>query len=311
MHKFLRAAGFSMYQKKKDIEKLLDLLETQPSVTKCVQIDEETNVCEMRTEIAPGIGLSIVGELNEEGDFEREFYFPYVECAQESSTAECSVQRHVEKETYAGMVDESCVGISLIFYVQNFLDYREKVLKKGEAFKIRSISLAGFSTGGKILLPIKKTQKQIQMAKVAAKNRNNLIEAAKNGDEDAMETLTIEDIDLYSKISRRAMKEDLYSIIDSCFMPCGIECDQYSVIGEIKEIQKIKNKYTNEEIYWLNLECSDLNFIICINGKDLFLRKFLNQKLYKSCGNRSFSHTPFSGQCNNFCLSAHTVFPFL
>ena len=175
----------------------------------------------------------------------------------------------MEKETYAGMVDESCVGISLIFYVQNFLDYREKVLKKGEAFKIRSISLAGFSTGGKILLPIKKTQKQIQMAKVAAKNRNNLIEAAKNGDEDAMETLTIEDIDLYSKISRRAMKEDLYSIIDSCFMPCGIECDQYSVIGEIKEIRKIKNKYTNEEIYWLNLECSDLNFVICINGKDL------------------------------------------
>ena len=207
MHKFLRAAGFSMYQKKKDIEKLLDLLETQPSVTKCVQIDEETNVCEMRTEIAPGIGISIVGELNEEGDFEREFYFPYVECAQESSKAECSVQRHVEKETYAGMVDESCVGISLIFYVQNFLDYREKVLKKGEAFKIRSISLAGFSTGGKILLPIKKTQKQIQMAKVAAKNRNNLIEAAKNGDEDAMETLTIEDItrmswDIASRIFR-------------------------------------------------------------------------------------------------------------
>ena len=47
-----------MYQKKKDIEKLLDLLETQPSVTKCVQIDEETNVCEMRTEIAPGIGIT-------------------------------------------------------------------------------------------------------------------------------------------------------------------------------------------------------------------------------------------------------------
>ena len=276
MHKFLRAAGFSMYQKKKDIEKLLDLLETQPSVTKCVQIDEETNVCEMRTEIAPGIGLSIVGELNEEGDFEREFYFPYVECAQESSTAECSVQRHVEKETYAGMVDESCVGISLIFYVQNFLDYREKVLKKGECYlkfhKVKELvrQLAEVETSiYRLATAIKKTQKQIQMAKVAAKNRNNLIEAAKNGDEDAMETLTIEDIDLYSKISRRAMKEDLYSIIDSSFMPCGIECDQYSVIGEIKEIQKIKNKYTNEEIYWLNLECSDLNFIICINGKDL------------------------------------------
>ena len=34
------------------------------------------------------------------------------------------------------------------------------------------------------------------------------------------------------------MKEDLYSIIDSCFMPCGVECDQYSIIGEIKEVEK-------------------------------------------------------------------------
>lgn len=79
MHKFLRAAGFSMYTKKKDIEKLLDLLERQPSMTRCVQVDEESNVCEMRTEVAPGLGISIIGELNEEGNFEREFYFPYQE----------------------------------------------------------------------------------------------------------------------------------------------------------------------------------------------------------------------------------------
>ena len=71
MHKFLRAAGFSMYTKKKDIEKLLDLLERQPSMTRCVQVDEESNVCEMRTEVAPGLGISIIGELNEEGNFER------------------------------------------------------------------------------------------------------------------------------------------------------------------------------------------------------------------------------------------------
>lgn len=269
MHKFLRAAGFSMYQKKKDIESLLNLLEKQPSITRCVQIDEETNVCEMRTEVAPGIGISIVGELNEQGDFEREFYFPYLESRQESTTAECSIQRHAERETFAGMVDETCVGISLIFYVQNFLDYREKRIKKDEAFKIRSINLTGLSVSGKILLPIKKTQKQIQKAKVAARNRNSLIEAAKNGDEDAMETLTIEDIDLYSQISRRAMKEDLYSIIDSCFMPYGVECDQYSVIGEIKEIKKIKNIYTKEEIYLLNIESNDLPFTVCINSKDL------------------------------------------
>ena len=128
MHKFLRAAGFSMYTKKKDIEKLLDLLERQPSVTKCVQVDEESNVCEMRTEVAPGLGISIVGELNEEGNFEREYYFPYLESNVVGSTEECSVQRHTEKETYAGMVDENRVGITLIFYIQNFLDFSAGIL---------------------------------------------------------------------------------------------------------------------------------------------------------------------------------------
>ena len=124
MHKFLRAAGFSMYTKKKDIEKLLDLLERQPSMTRCVQVDEESNVCEMRTEVAPGLGISIIGELNEEGNFEREFYFPYQESHIIGSTEECSVQRHKEKETYSGMVDENKVGITLIFYIQNFLEFR-------------------------------------------------------------------------------------------------------------------------------------------------------------------------------------------
>lgn len=269
MHKFLRAAGFSMYQKKRDIESLLDLLEKQPSLTRCVEIDSETNVCEMRTEVAPGIGISIVGELNEEGTFKREFYLPYLESNLETTNAECSIQRHAERETYAGMADESKLGISLIFYVQNFMDYKEKRRNKQAAYRIQSVSLAGLSVSGKILLPIKKTPKQIEMARMAINNRNNLIEAAKNGDESAMETLTIEDIDLYSKISRRAMKEDLYSIIDSCFMPCGVECDQYSVIGEILEVQKMKNMYTKEDVYILTIDCNDLLFDIGINSRDL------------------------------------------
>lgn len=269
MHKYLRAVGFSMYQKKRDIVSLLDLLEKQPSLTRCVEIDSETNICEMRIEVASGIGISIIGELNEEGKLEREFYIPYLESMIESTTAECSIQRHIEKETFAGMADEMKIGISLIFYVQNLLEYREKQLKNSGFHRVKSINLSGLSVSGKVLLPVKKTPEQIEMARAAIANRNHLLEAARNGDPSAMETLTIDDIDLYSKISRRAMKEDLYSIIDSCFMPCGIECDQYSVIGEIKDIQKVKNIYTKEELYILSLECNDILFKICINSQDL------------------------------------------
>ena len=122
------------------------------------------------------------------------------------------------------------------------------------SLETKRANLTGLAGSGKILLPIQKTEKQRENAKVTAKERNTLLEAAKNGDEDAMETLTIEDIDMYSQISRRVMKEDLYSIIDSCFMPCGVECDQYSVIGEITEIVEKKNQITGEEVYDLKLE---------------------------------------------------------
>ena len=269
MHKFLRAAGFSMYQKKKDIDQLMELLQSQSAQKNIVQLDDDTTICEIRAEAAPGIGVSVVGVVEEDGTFEREFYFPYLIGKEITSKADCSIQRHAERETYAGVVDENSVGISLIFYVQNFMEFRKKKMMKDSAFGISSVSMSGLSVGGKILLPVKKSAKQIQKAKVAAMDRNNLIEAAKKGDEEAMETLTIEDIDLYSQISKRAQKEDLYSIIDSCFMPCGIECDQYSIIGEILNVNKVTNTYTKEEIYQLDVECNDLKFAVAINSQDL------------------------------------------
>lgn len=268
MHRFLRSVGFSMYQKKRDIEKLLDELEENAALRRLIQIDKDTNACELRGEVAPGMGVAIVGEMAEDGTFRREYYYPYLKGADVSSEADCSIQRHTEKETYAGLLDEFKVGISLIFYLDNCMEYRERKVNRVSR-KVKSVNLAGLCNDGKILLPLHKTRKQIEMAKVASKDRTSLLEAAKAGDEDAMETLTIEDIDMYSQISKRVMKEDIYSIIDSCFMPCGIECDQYSVIGEIKKIEEKENQFTGEMVYDLTLDCNDMNFHVGVAKKDL------------------------------------------
>ena len=256
MHRFLRSVGFRTYIKKRDIEKMLLELE-KTALRRRIEIDTDENLCELRAELAPGMGIVLVGEMDEQGIFHREFYYPYLSSSDISSKAECSIQRHTEKETYAGLLDEYRVGISLIFYLENGFEYRERKLNKSSR-QVEAVNLTGLAMDGKILLPLHKTRKQIELAKVAAKDRTNLIEAAKNGDEDAMETLTIEDIDMYSQISRRAMKEDLYSIVDSCFMPCGIECDQYSVIGEITHIEEKKNSFTGEMVYDLTLDCNDM-----------------------------------------------------
>lgn len=268
MHLYLRSVGFGEYKKKRDIEKLLKKLEETATSRRRIQIDTDENLCEIRAEVASGFGVVMVGEMDEQGIFRREYYYPYIAGAEISSEASCSIQRHFEKETYAGLLDEYRVGISLIFYLTNGLEYRERKLDHASR-KSKNVRLGGLCMDGKILLPLHKTRKQIEMAKVSSKQRSNLLEAAKNGDEDAMESLTMEDMDLYSQISRRVTKEDIYSIVDSSFMPCGIECDLYSVIGDIIGIEEKENRITKEAIYDLTLDCNDLIFHVGIAKKDL------------------------------------------
>ena len=212
--------------------------------------------------------MVLAGEMDEEGNFSQEYYFPYVKNTGISSAAECSIQRHAEKETYAGLLDEYRVGISLIFYMENSLEYRLRRQNK-EVTEAKGVSLTGLAVQGKILLPVQKTRQQAENSRQESRKRTRLIEAAKNGDEDAIETLTIEDIDLYSMVSRRIAHEDVYSIIDTCFMPCGVECDQYAVIGEITDMEIKTNRMTGEEVYNLKLDCNDMQFYVAINKKDL------------------------------------------
>lgn len=268
MHKFMRTVGFSMYQKKQDMTKLLRRLAKEAEMTGHLTEQEGSRLCELRTEVAPGIGVAMVGEMSPKGTFNREYYFPYVKNSDVSSEAECSIQRHTERETYAGLLDEYRVGISLIFYMENSMEYRTRRAAR-QTVQPKGTALTGLAVQGKVLLPVNKTQKQAEDSRQAAQKRSSLLEAAKHGDEDAIETLTIEDIDLYSMVSRRITREDVYSIIETCFMPCGVECDQYSVIGEITGIHMSTNRFTGEEIYDLTLDCNDMTFHVAINRLDL------------------------------------------
>ena len=146
----------------------------------------DTNLCRVRAEMAPDMGIDIYGEMDEFGTVKPEYYVPYLSSHDMSSEADCSIQRHTEKETYAGLLDEYRVGISLIFYLENLMEYQERTIGK-ESAEVSCVNLTGLCVSGKILLPLKKNNNQTEMAKVASKERNSLLEAAKNGDEDAME----------------------------------------------------------------------------------------------------------------------------
>lgn len=157
--------------------------------------------------------------------------------------------------------------MSLIFYLQNVAEY----LNEEHFPRIvgRSVTLSALSISGKIILPMMKNEKQKKTIQKNMQNRNHLIAAARDGDEDAIENLTLEDMDTYSMLSRRIAYEDVLSIVDTCFMPYGVESDQYSVIGEILDYKKTVNKITEEEIYIMKIDTNGLVYDVCINKEDL------------------------------------------
>ena len=156
MHKYLRAVGFSMYQKNRDIRALLKCLSKGCQGIPVYQIDRDTDFCEVRAEVAEGMGIAMFGEMDENDELDIEYYYPYLDSDTVTSTAECSIQRHTEKETYAGLLDEYKVGISLIFYLTNALEYRERSQKRRKSTEVVSARLSALSVHGKILLPVKK-----------------------------------------------------------------------------------------------------------------------------------------------------------
>ena len=180
------------------------------------------------------------------------------------------MERHADKDSYAGICDDIKVGISLIFYLRNRIPYIKAQSTGKLPIRGTTLTLSGLSLTGSILFPIKKDEEQVLRVKKDSANRNKLLAAARQGDEDAIETLTLEDMDMYTTISRRIQKDDIFSLVDTYFMPYGVECDQYSVLGEIMELRLATNDITGEKVYILTILCNELSFDVCINEKDLY-----------------------------------------
>ncbi len=282
MHRYLRAIGFSEIKKKSQLQSLLQKVIQTVSLTEKKGFlegasgrdfvsDEDDNVyAEYFLDLCEDAGICVRGEIDENGKFEYEYYFPYMRGNHISSQEDVSIERHAEKESYAGVCDDLKVGISIIFYLQNMVPYKRLQALNRLPISGTTLVLGGLSVNGMIMMPIIKNERDKRRVQKASQDRNQLIAQARMGDEEAIESLTLEDMDTYTVISRKIQKEDVFSLVDTYFMPYGVECDQYSVLGEILEVSVEKNVMTKEEVVMMTLECNELTLSVCINKKDLF-----------------------------------------
>ena len=271
MHRFLRSVGFSALTSTGEVQELVkDVILNADS--RNYTTDRENNdviLVEFSRNFAENMGIAVCGELDDRDRFIYYYFYPYLKGTGISSMEDISIEKHAATESYAGVCDDVKVGVTMIFYLQNMISYIK--YRNREALPVRgtSLTLSALADQGSIMMPISKSEKQKKKVRRSAITRNQLIEAARRGDEDAIESLTLEDMDTYTAISRKIQKEDVFSLVDTYFMPYGVECDQYSILGEIQECRRVTNSMTGEHVWLMTLECNELNFDICINEKDL------------------------------------------
>ena len=269
MHKFLRAVGFSQYTEKKQVQKLIRDIIIHADERSYTTVGKKTLVAEFDRNFAEDIGIAVCGEFDEDDTYSFDYYLPYLRSDLVSTAEDISIERHAAKESYAGICDDPKVGVSLIYYLQNMISYLKLQGEGKIPAKGTSLNLSALSCQGTIMMPIQKTEWQKKKIAKDAVQRNRLIQAARGGDEEAMESLTLEDMDTYTSISRKIQKADIFSLVDTYFMPYGVECDQYSVLGEITDMKLVTNGLTGEKVHILTLCCNDLNLKVAINSIDL------------------------------------------
>ena len=240
-----------------------------PSSRNYITSNDNELLAEFMKDYSEGLGLAVCGEFDDEDKFIYEYYYPYLIPSRVSTEEDISVERHAAQHSYAGICNENRIGVSLVFYLLNMVSYMK--YENEDHFPIRgtTLSLSALSIKGQILMPIAKTEEEKKVVKKKTNYRNNLINNARKGDETAIESLTLDDMDLYTTLSRKIRKQDVYSLVDTYFMPYGVECDHYSVLGEITETRKTVNSLTKEVIHIMRINCNDLEFDLCINEADL------------------------------------------
>ncbi len=269
MHKFLRAVGFSSIKNRHELTNLITSSIQNAQRRAYVTNNENVILAEFARDYADGIGVAVCGEFDDQDKFIYEYYYPYLIPTAVSTEEDLNVERHAATYSYAGVCNEPRLGVTLIFYLQNIVPYVKYENENKFPIKGTTLSLSALSIKGQIMMPIAKTQEEKEVAKKKLNYRNKLINNARRGDETAIESLTLDDMDLYTTLSKKIRKQDIYSLVDTYFMPYGVECDQYSVLGEIIDSRIVMNHFTNENVYIMKIECNELQFDVCINEVDL------------------------------------------
>lgn len=264
MHKYSKAIGFGGDISGSMMRKVEEEVRREFTSHERMILDEDTDYCEFRKILGERLELAMYGVMDLDENFEKEYSVPVFQGKGITTYADVIVEKKIDKEAYIGICGDARVDISLMFYLQNPMEYVRELQSGNLSKKKTSVTLAGLAYDGTVLFPVTKNEKDKKEQREQFRDRMMLVSAARKGDSEAIETLTLKDMDTYQKVSKRVVTEDIFSIIDTYFMPYGVECDLYSIMGEILDMDLVINEVTREKIMILTLDVNEMIFDVCI-----------------------------------------------
>ncbi len=269
MHTFLRSIGYAGIKSPAEEEKLVYKTIAESAIKKIIFKENGTKQIEYIRFVSEVCGIIVSGEEDEDGRFHFNYYIPFGSGdAEENFEDEIFISKRVDTDSYTGMCDDPRLGISIIFYILNKMDY----LKFTEAKKRladRSVKFSGLAESGNIILPtIVRVENNEGLNKYNEK-KISMIAEAKKGNQEAIEQLMLADIDRREMISGRINNEDILSIVDTSIVPYGSESDMYKITGNIRTCKRVFNTDTGEEIWHMIVDCNDIPIDVYINKEDL------------------------------------------
>ena len=156
MHKYLRAVGFSCYERKSQIDEFFtEHLKDENLISTYTTFD--MRMCgQYNIDVCSGAGISVICEQEKSAIANIDFYYPFLKGYDYTLIQECTIEKHSDNESYAGIIDDYRMGIALIFYLTNANVYNSLIKKyKFSDIKIDRIFLSALSVEGRIILPVK------------------------------------------------------------------------------------------------------------------------------------------------------------
>ena len=178
MHSYLKTVGFSQITRRSEIKEIIRDVIASYDEKVCVENHPEGVFVQFSKNYGCDCGITVCGQYDEDNEFHVEYSFPFFRGTGITSQESVVVERHAEKESYAGACDDMRLGVTLIFYLQNPAEYMlEKY--KGNVREGQPLTITGLAREGKILFPVQKDKEAVKVEAETAKVETKKVEPVK------------------------------------------------------------------------------------------------------------------------------------